>query len=86
MASQYIISSQAFHSLCLQDAEIVPAFKRNSLGSGSSFMGPAASCTSYQPLCGQHTQFWDLCPVEVQFHSDLSFLLNEKDNLATSTD
>lgn len=86
MAYQYIISLQAFHILCLQDAEIIPAFNTNSLGSGSSFMGPVASQTSNKPLCGQHTQFQDLCPVEVHFHCNLSVLLNGKDNLATATD
>lgn len=54
MASQYIISSRAFHILRLQRAHIVSAFKRNSLGSGSSFMGPAASQTSHQPLWATH--------------------------------
>lgn len=53
MASQYIMSCSLAHSL--QDAVIVPAFKSNSSGSGSSFMGPAASRTSHQLLCGQHT-------------------------------
>lgn len=78
-AFRHIFSSPAIHTLRLQDAGIVPAIKGNSSGSGSSFMGPAASQTSRQPLCRQRTVSGSP-PRGSNSPGDLSFLLNENDN------
>lgn len=77
MASRYIISSQASHILCLRDAEMVPAFKRNSFGSGSSFMGPAASSSEPPAIVWSGTHSFSVPRWES------SSLFNQKDNLAT---
>ena len=73
------------HILRLQDAEMVPAFKRNSFGSGSSFMGPGCLFQRATSHCVErHTQFSGAasCGGSVP-RWELSSLFNQKDNLAT---
>ena len=73
------------HILRLQDAEMVPAFKRNSFGSGSSFMGPGCLFQRATSHCVErHTQFSGAasCGGSVP-RWELSSWFNQKDNLTT---